>query len=124
MKHFFILCSLIAVVVSLGSMSFVSAATGTPTAPCTKGNLCNPLKFNDIQTLIPEILKVISQLGLIVCTFFIILAGFKYVTAGGDSGKIQTAHNILLWSVVGTAVLLGASVLASILGNTVNQVLK
>jgi hypothetical protein len=124
MKYFLILCSLVVAVASLTTTSLVLADTGTPTAPCAKGALCNPLKFNDIQTLIPEILKIISQLGLIVCTFFIILAGFKYVTANGDTGKIQTAHNILLWSVVGTAVLLGASVLASILGNTVNQVIK
>jgi TRAP-type C4-dicarboxylate transport system permease small subunit len=86
--------------------------------------LCNPLRYDSIEQLLPKLLDIVAQVGLVICTFFIVYAGFKYVTANGDPGKITTAHNILLWSVIGTAVLLGAKVLASILSNTVNQIIK
>ncbi len=91
---------------------------------CAAGKLCNPLKYDNIQQLIPALLDIVAQIGLIICTFFIVYAGFKYVTAAGDPNKIKDAHNILLWSIVGTAVLLGAKVLASILSNTLKQIIK
>jgi TRAP-type C4-dicarboxylate transport system permease small subunit len=90
----------------------------------SNGNLCNPLNYNSVTELIPKLLDIVAQIGLVVCTFFIIFAGFKYVTAAGNSSEIEKAHGILLWAVVGTAVLLGAKVLASILANTVNQIIK
>jgi TRAP-type C4-dicarboxylate transport system permease small subunit len=102
---------------------FVTFAQSSGCAPGS-GNLCNPLKYNTVQELIPKLLDLVAQVGLIVCTFFIILAGFKYVTANGDPKKITDAHSILLWSVVGTVVLLGAKVISSILANTVNQIIK
>ncbi len=88
------------------------------------GFLNNPLKYDDVYKLITDLLKLLTQIAIIVCTFFIIYGGFTYVTAAGDTTKIQKAHATLLWSVVGTAVLLGASVLSDILGNTVSEVTK
>ena len=108
----------------IASPAFAQINTSKSGDGCAPGKLCNPLKFDSIQQLIPALLDIVAQIGLIICTFFIILAGFKYVTAGGDTGKITAAHNILKWTVVGTAVLLGAKVLASILGNTVDQIIK
>ena len=90
---------------------------------CEPGKLCNPIESDNIAVLIKNILKIVAQLGAIVCVFFIIYAGFLYVTANGDPGKIKTAHSTFLWSVVGTAVLLGASVLAELICNTVSEIL-
>jgi hypothetical protein len=106
---------------SQGSKDFIGP---TQNAKCEAGKLCNPLIYDNIQELLPALLDIVAQIGLVICTFFIIYAGFQYVTAGGDTGKIQKAHGVLLWSVVGTAVLLGAKVLASILSNTVTQIIK
>jgi len=38
---------------------------------------------------------------LIVAVWFLILAGFNFVTANGDSEKIKTARNNLMWAAVG-----------------------
>jgi TRAP-type C4-dicarboxylate transport system permease small subunit len=105
-------------------VSISSVFAENKNVPCAPGKLCNPLNYSSVEQLLPKILDIVAQFGLIICTFFIILAGFEYVTANGDPTKITKAHNILLWSVVGTAVLLGAKVLASILANTVNQIIK
>jgi hypothetical protein len=90
------------------------------------GKLQNPLSaqgVNTIEDLIPKILEIVVQIGVVVCTFFIIFAGFMYVTAAGDETKIKKAHSIFLYSVIGTIVLLGAQIISSVLGNTVKNVL-
>mgnify|MGYP003394299859 FL=1 len=49
------------------------------------------------------------------------MSGFMYVTAQGDETKIKTAHKSLLYTSIGTAVLLGAWTLANVICNTVND---
>lgn len=102
----------------------ITKSRAANTSGCAAGKLCNPLKYDSIEQLIPALLDILAQVGLIICTFFIIFAGFQYVIAQGNPEKIKKAHSILLWAFVGTAVLLGAKVLASILGNTLNQIIK
>ena len=36
----------------------------------------------------------------------VLLAGFFYMTSGGDTEKLKTAHRTLLWALVGTGVVL------------------
>ncbi len=88
-----------------------------------KNKLTNPVSSaSNITELVTKLLQVVAQFGAIVCIFFIIYSGFLYVTANGDETKIKTAHKTFLWSVVGTAVLLGAWVIAELIKNTVSEV--
>jgi len=41
---------------------------------------------------------------LIVAVWFLILAGFNFVTANGDSEKLKKARTNLMWSFVGILV--------------------
>lgn len=93
---------------------------------CPPGKLCNPLKpeFSSFPALIEAILKVVVTVGIPIATFFIIYAGFLFVTAAGSEEKIKSAKSTFLWAVVGAVVLLGASLLAEILQNTVNALKK
>lgn len=83
----------------------------------------NPLGPNtDLRVLIGKILKLVAELGAIVCIFFIIYAGFLFIKAQGNETELTKAKSVLLWSVVGTAVLLGASVIADLIIGTVESV--
>lgn len=126
MKYFLITGVIITILFSSPFAPTIDAQNNRvgPSINNTSGKLQNPLKYESIQQLVPALLDIATQIGLVICTFFIIYAGFKYVTARGNSNDIEKAHSILLWSVVGTAVLLGAKVLASILANTVDQIVK
>ncbi len=81
----------------------------------------NPIQAKDLSGFLSSMLKVVTLLGSIVVVFFIILAGFNYVTARGDEKKIQSATKTLTWTVVGAAVILGAQVLADAIKGTVNE---
>lgn len=95
-----------------------SSAQSFPTFP-------NPFnfEFKTIPEFIAYILyNIVMPLGLVVIVFFIIRAGFIYVTAGGDSGAIEKAHKNFLAVVIGAAVLLGSVAIASIINGTICQI--
>lgn len=81
----------------------------------------NPISTDTLNGFILKVLDVVVLLGAIVVVFFIILAGFKYVTARGDEKQITSAHQTLTWTIVGAAILLGAKVIASAIQATVDQ---
>lgn len=84
----------------------------------------NPFKggVENLPALISNILEIVVQLGAIVIVFFIIYSGFLFVTAQGNEKKLETAKLNLLYVAIGTVILLGAQVLASILGSTVKEI--
>jgi hypothetical protein len=46
----------------------------------------------------------------------VICAGFLYMSAGGDQQKIQRAHRVLIWALIGfAAIILAAGVPALII---------
>ncbi len=86
-----------------------------------KGKICNPIKAGSVDNLLASLLSIVKFVAGIVLVIYFILAGFKYVTARGDEGKIKDAHNMLTWTAVGGAILLGAEVIQKLISGTINQ---
>ncbi len=83
----------------------------------------NPLENVDsIPDLIFTFVDVATSIGFYVAVFFILYTGFMFVTARGDTGKLKTAKEAFLWTVVGTAVLLGARVIADVIQGTLDDI--
>lgn len=119
-KKIFIITSLFTLFAVIGFSFCVNAQT----VVSGSATIENPLGTGKtITVLIADILKIIAQFGAIVCVFFIIYAGFLFIKAQGDPAELTKAKSVLLWSVVGAAVLLGASVIADLIRGTVNSVL-
>jgi hypothetical protein len=85
------------------------------------GKICNPIKAGSVDNLLASLLSIVKFVAGIVLVIYFILAGFKYVTARGDEGKIKDAHNMLTWTAVGGAILLGAEVIQKLISGTINQ---
>ena len=81
----------------------------------------NPLKAESFKALVVNLMEIIIQIGIPIGVFFIIYAGFLLVTARGNEDKVKKGKQFLLWSVIGTAVLLGALVIASAIQGTVDE---
>lgn len=80
----------------------------------------NPLKdTGSLQDLIVKLLEIAMQIGVPLSAVMIMYAGFLYVTAGGKEAQVTKAHQALLWSVVGAAVLMGAFAIVTMLKATV-----
>jgi hypothetical protein len=64
-------------------------------------------------------LDLVAVVGSIVVVFFIIWSGYKLVMARGNPGEMTKAKDMLLATVIGGAILLGADIIANVVINTV-----
>ena len=93
----------------------------TPGDPCN-GGICNPLgNTRDLGALILQVVEGIAQIGYYVVVLFVIYSGFKFVTARGDVKKLGEAKQTFLFTVIGAAILLGATLIAKVIDGTVTQ---
>lgn len=81
--------------------------------------LANPLRVNTLNELFVALLNVFIIIATPIIVFFIILAGFKYVTAQGNATKVEEATRALTYAIIGGVLILGAVVLIEIISNLV-----
>lgn len=61
----------------------------------------DPATIADINIVFSNVLLVSLQLMAIVFFVMILVGGFKYITAGGDSGNVQSARKTLTVAIGG-----------------------
>ncbi len=81
----------------------------------------NPLVFSSLQGLITALVQALIVLLIPIVVFFIIYAGFKYVTAQGNPSAIEDANKALLYALIGAVIILGSFAITRIVTNTVEQ---
>ncbi len=83
----------------------------------------NPIDgINDIPSLIEAILNFVLIVGIPIITLAIIYCGFLFVTAQGNSEKLGKAKKALLYTLIGSALLLGSYVIANAIKGTVDEI--
>lgn len=103
------------------------AASGNDSGDSTdsggKITLANPLgsKVNNLPAFIYMILDLVFRIGVVVAVLALMYVGFMFVTARGDTTKLETARTAFLYTVIGIALLLGAELIASVTSNTVTN---
>ncbi len=69
----------------------------------------NPLTGSN--GLLIKIANIVAIVAGLVAVFIIILSGWKYITSGGDSSKIQSAKSTIMYAVIGLVVIALADVI-------------
>ncbi|MGH7241500.1 MAG: pilin [Candidatus Saccharimonadales bacterium] len=69
---------------------------------------------NGEQTLTQGILKIVSYIAGLVAIIMIIVSGFRYITSGGDPGKVGSAKGALLGAIIGLVVAVMAQLIVHI----------
>ena len=64
----------------------------------------NPLQVNTVVGLINIIIDIIFNFSLWVAPLMIIVAGFYFVTAAGNPNQINTAKQLILWTLIGLVI--------------------
>lgn len=73
---------------------------------------CDPVEAtNDINDTIRTVINVFTTVVGVVAVIFIIIGGFKFVTSGGDSGKVGSAKSTILYALIGLAVIALAQII-------------
>lgn len=91
--------------------------------PTLKVTIENPLRgSNTLFSLLKNIInEIVLPIGGVLAVLAFIYSGFLYVVAQGNETKLKTAHKALLYTSIGTAVLLGSWVLANLICSTIGQ---
>ena len=106
-------------------MRIVFSSLPSATAGFGSGStLQNPLQFNDIAGFIAGALKVLVLVALPIISLFIVYAGFMFVAAQGNTEKLSAARTNFFWVVIGAILILGAWVIATLIGGTVTQLTR
>ena len=68
----------------------------------------NPIGAENFGKLVDRIIDIFFTLALVVTPLMIVIAGLLFVTAAGNPNQVQTARNILLYSLIGFLIILVA----------------
>lgn len=115
----------------------VSAQTqnvSTSTAACAGANLdasavaggtavnCDTGTDEDarINDLVVTIINIFTWVVGVVAVIMIIIAGFRYVVSGGDSGSVGGAKNTIIYAIVGLIVVILAQVIVRFVVQNIN----
>jgi hypothetical protein len=92
-----------------GGTATVSAAADAKSAICggvggSGGANCNVNGQPTVNGTIDNVVDIMSAIAGIAAVVMIIIAGFRFVTANGDSGTIASARRTVLYALVGLVV--------------------
>ncbi|MBD3282264.1 MAG: hypothetical protein GF387_01495 [Candidatus Portnoybacteria bacterium] len=68
----------------------------------------NPLKIDSIEELLAAITEILKLIAIPVATILIVIAGIRYMTAAGNEDKIKGAKKMILYTIIGLAIVLAA----------------
>lgn len=72
----------------------VFAACDPKLGPCAAG-------LKEIEQTFSSIVSVMVGLGFVAMLTFLVWAGFKYLTSGGEPKIVQSAHQSVTWAFLG-----------------------
>lgn len=74
-----------------------------------------PPNLSDLAKVVAKVLETVSKYFLplagLVCLIFVVLAGYKWITAGGNPEQISSASKTLTWAIIGLVFVLIAELL-------------
>ena len=64
-----------------------------------------------VSNIVTTTINILSLVVGIVAVVMLIVGGFKYITSGGDSGKVTSAKNSIVYAVIGLVVVALAQII-------------
>jgi len=69
-----------------------------------------------LENVISKVIGFLSVVGVVYFTIQIVLAGYSWISAGGETQKVKQAQDKLWQSFLGLAIMFLATVLVSLMG--------
>lgn len=104
-----ILTTLAAISLLAGTVVVTNSGTVLAASSASKNTVCSGIggcteSTNNITNTIRNAVNVFSAIVGIIAVVVVLIAGFQYVTAAGDSSKVATAKTTLIYAIVGLIV--------------------
>ncbi len=78
------------------------------------------LTFNCIPYLFQNLLTWLFAFAGIAALFFIIFAGIKFITSGGDAKQVESARKTLTYAIIGLVVILLSGLILNLVSDITN----
>ena len=112
MKHFRIVLASLGVLVAVFGLTLyarpvLAANTTAQQAACEAINGtagCTTNGSGDLTKVIGLIINIMSVVIGAIAVIMIIVAGYKYISSGGESGKVTAAKNTLIYAIIGLVI--------------------
>lgn len=75
--------------------------------------LKNPINADSFSDVVKGFAELMVKIGIPLATVFLVWSGFLFVSARGNDEQLKKAKSTFFWTVVGTALLVGAYAIAS-----------
>ena len=108
---------LIAVFISLAGSAKAFSCPGAPTDGVSDGDFKNPIQAGSVCEVVKGIANFVTATGIPVLIEAIVINGFLFIAAQGNEQKLTNAKKMFYWIVIGTAIIMGAGVIAEIFFN-------
>jgi predicted permease len=92
-----------------------NAAEGNNSSSCGSEGTGGTTDLSDIAAKIVNIFSIIVG---IVAVIMIIYGGFRYITSGGDSNRVGSAKNTLIYAIIGLIIVALAQIIVRYVLNT------
>lgn len=80
-------------------LQFEKLGAGSAKNTCQDNDIKN--STDTVNDLIAKVINIFSVVVGIVAVIMIVYGGFRYITSGGDSGKVTSARNTILYAIIG-----------------------
>lgn len=80
----------------------------------TQGADANPEA--NLEVIISNMLGVVTVFAGLFFLIYFLIAAFKWISSGGDTGKVQTARDQIVNGVLGLVVVVGTYTIVAIIG--------
>ena len=80
----------------------------------TANDACDGLNDNaeiKVNDIVEDVINIFSVVVGIIAVIMIIIGGLKYITSGGDSGKVTSAKNSIIYAVIGLIIVALAQII-------------
>lgn len=71
---------------------------------CNTTDVADGTADTKVNDLIKNAIRIFQIVVGLISVFMVIMGGLKYITSGGDSGKVGEAKNAILYAVIGLVV--------------------
>lgn len=77
------------------------------------------MDLGPLTQTINNLLNIATGLGLLLCAFFLCVAGFKFMTSGGSPSGIEQSKQAAFNAMLGFALVLSARVIANVINGAI-----
>lgn len=95
----------------LGFSAFVTSALpafaqATPIQPCPQDQFANLCRFSTggIGRIVQTVVTILLIAAVLIALFYLIWGGIRWITSGGDKGKVEEARKHIVAAIIGLIV--------------------